>query len=176
MVVLVVVVVVVVAVAAVAVLLVPSPFITPTPIRTSAPNPSSNPNPQLSTRTPALVRTPAPDPARLTCSKQSSAYVPLWVHGNRRKRGSFARRSATRYLDPSFSSSAITQSVTHGVAWCKGLECMRFRILPLPPSPLSPPPSRPLPPPHRHPPSFHAAHVPSRTGSPSSISSSPACS
>ena len=49
------------------------------------------------------------------------------MQGNRRKRGSLANLRATRYLEPSFSSSAITQSVTHGVAldklWTRG-----FRI------------------------------------------------
>ncbi len=45
------------------------------------------------------------------CTRQSSAYVPLCIHGRRSKRASFTIRRATRNLDPSFSSSAITQSV-----------------------------------------------------------------
>lgn len=56
---------------------------------------------------------------------QSSAYVPVCVHVNLSNRSSRAilpsdlssqaHRNAIRNLWPSFSSSAITQSVTHGI-------------------------------------------------------------
>ena len=48
-------------------------------------------------------------------TRQSSAYVPLCVQGRRSKRGSLAMRRATLNFDPSFSSSAMTQSVIQGV-------------------------------------------------------------
>ena len=41
--------------------------------------------------------------------------IPLCAHGNRSKRGSFAIFNATRYFAPSFSNSAMTQSVMQGV-------------------------------------------------------------
>jgi len=45
---------------------------------------------------------------------QSSAYVPEWEHFSLCHLSSFARRRAKRYLEPSFSSSAIVHSVTMG--------------------------------------------------------------
>lgn len=50
------------------------------------------------------------------CVKQSSAYPFLaQLHGTRSNRGSLASRRAILYFPPSFSNSAITQSVTHGM-------------------------------------------------------------
>src|SRR3990167_6542069 len=46
---------------------------------------------------------------------QSSAYVPLCVHVNRWKRGSFVSLIAILYLCPNFSNSAITQSEMYGM-------------------------------------------------------------
>lgn len=45
---------------------------------------------------------------------QSSAYVPECEHFNLSHRSSLARRSASRYLSPNFSSSAMEHSVTTG--------------------------------------------------------------
>lgn len=46
---------------------------------------------------------------------QSSAYVPLWSHFKRSNFSSLAICSAMRYFGPSFSNSAMTQSVIIGV-------------------------------------------------------------
>ena len=54
--------------------------------------------------------------ARLTVrTMQSSAYVPLWLHGIRRHRSSLAMRRAIAYRLPSFSSSASTHPRITGV-------------------------------------------------------------
>lgn len=49
------------------------------------------------------------------CTIQSSAYVPLWLQESLSNLGSFMILRAIRYLGPSFSSSAITQSVMYGI-------------------------------------------------------------
>lgn len=46
---------------------------------------------------------------------QSSAYVPLWSHFSFSNLGSFESFKANRYLWPSFSISAVTQSLIIGI-------------------------------------------------------------
>jgi hypothetical protein len=58
------------------------------------------------------------------------AYVPLCWHGSRSKRASRAIRSATLYLEPSFSSSAITQSLREEVSESRRLRDACARALP----------------------------------------------